>query len=169
MDTEILFRAKMADDVEWVEGLPSYDIHGNVTEFDVYEGFGNCEVIEIDPDTICRYTGLNKDSIKIWQGSICSWTDQAYGICTGVVKFGEWQQDGSGGEYPGVICVGYYLETLKVQAPAGHYMTDEEITEYYPDWARNYSLVSIVRATDDFEVIGNIFDNPELLEMDVED
>lgn len=71
MDREILFRAKRADDGKWIEGLPTYDVNGNLAEFDVYNGFSDCDVIEIDSETVCQYTGLcDKNGVKIFEGDI---------------------------------------------------------------------------------------------------
>ena len=74
---DILFRAKREKWIElpkeewWIEGLPSYDIDGNMTEFEVYKGFASCEFVGIDPETICEYTGLtDKNGRRIFEGDI---------------------------------------------------------------------------------------------------
>lgn len=63
---EILFKAKRFDNGEWVEGYyfqrpndPTKEKHYIVT-------VGKCQWYEIDPDTICQFTGMtDKDSDKI--------------------------------------------------------------------------------------------------------
>lgn len=70
MSREHLYKAKRVDWRElpkeewWVEGLPSYDINGNITELEVYKGFANCETIEIEPDTLCEYTQKDRQKKK---------------------------------------------------------------------------------------------------------
>ena len=63
MNREILFRAKRKDNGEWVEGLPGYDINGNITELEVYMSFCDCRTYEIDPNTLCQCKEL---ALKAW-------------------------------------------------------------------------------------------------------
>lgn len=80
MNREILFKAKMVDNGEWVEGyyFKTYDERNDSDGYshyiisfqnDTVEGF--CEFndycCEIIPETVCQYTGLNdKNSKKIF-------------------------------------------------------------------------------------------------------
>ena len=135
MNREILFKAKRKDNGEWVEGLPSYDINGNITKLEVYKKFGNCWIYTIDPDTLCQYTGLtDKNGQKIWENDIVSINAYSYyepeDDYFGVVKYSS--KDACWclcGEVSDVICECF-----------GSYTT--EINKH-----------------------GNIFDNPELLEV----
>lgn len=71
MNREILFKAKRKDTGEWVQGLPGYDMSGNIAEIETHKSFGDCRIYEIDPDTICQYTGLtDKNGKKIWENDI---------------------------------------------------------------------------------------------------
>ena len=137
---EILFKAKRKNWRElpkeewWVEGSyhhqtdyygESCDKHYIIdgTETDM-EGYG--EHYEIDPETLCQYTGLkDKDGNRIWENDIVK---HEISDTIGTVK---WYQE----DY-----VGWCVDDIVIDEQQ---FTDEMWNEC--------------------EVIGNVFDNPELL------
>ena len=142
---EILFRAKRRDNGEWVEGYYSpanIPIMGCVGHF-INEG--GYRAVEIDPETVCQYTGLkDKNGKKIFEGDMFETFED--GIDKMVVEFH------------------YGCFTLAVYGWKGATM------EYgWDEYAGGYGVVEcepLSQAVDleETEVIGNIFDNPELME-----
>ena len=126
---EILFRAKRIDNGEWIEGLPSCDINGNLTEFEVYRGFANCEIADVDSETVCQWTGLtDKNNRKIFEGDICKIHSDSIDEEDGGFSV-EWDEGDAR----------FALYSVGLTVDFGNYHGHE------------------------CEVIGNIFDNPDLL------
>lgn len=133
---KILFKAKRLDTGEWVEGYyqKRYDTKNDEQHFIFWlKSYTVWEYAEIDPNTLCQYTGLNdKSGKRIWENDIlCGYLDD---------------------EYP-------EDRTLeKVIWNTGGFYTKEKCsidTELLDEWD-----------TEHFETCGNIFDNPELLEVE---
>ena len=146
MAREILFKAKRIDNSEWVEGYlfetqeNSYIAYNGQFDDDLFLSPSNI-FIRVDKNTICQYTGLtDKNGNKIWENDVVKkhfYTD--YDACanseeyTGVAKF--------------MDCA-WVIDSFR-----GKYKCVRPIFE-----AMAYS-----KDVEYFEVIGNIFDNPELL------
>jgi uncharacterized phage protein (TIGR01671 family) len=133
---EILFKAKRKNWRElpkeewWVEGLPSYGINGEISEIEHWKDFANCEVVEIDPETLCQYTGLkDKDGNRIWENDIVeAWSE-------GQKAIGKVERR---------------IDGLYIMYPA----YQKKFWGLRPDDLGETTV----------NIIGNIFDNPELLE-----
>ena len=94
--------------------------------------------VPVDPDTLCQYTGLtDKNGKKIWENDIVKCKKY---IC------------GNFGDY--CIEVGYV--EMKHGAFGLHRIKNDAYYRPFKDWLEDY----------EYEVVGNIFDNPELLEVE---
>ena len=135
---EILFKAKRLDNGEWVEGYPvKYGFTGKEKWHIIPSYASDLYAFEVNPDTICQYTGLtDKNGNKIFEGDI--------------------------------ICIPFELdaepwETKNIYYENGRVYFDDKYHGWYVKFFDD--ALSIWEYDEiDVEVIGNIFDNPELLE-----
>ena len=146
---EILFKAKRVDNGEWIEG--------SLIDLDIDSGY--CYIVPpykkasilpiiflitdrmklVDPETLCQFTGLcDKNGNKIWENDI--------------IKY-------HFGEIYAPIKYGYYQNCFDSQKT--------EHVGFYVDWTGDKCLrkdlgywIDMVYAMP----VGNIFDNPELLQ-----
>ena len=135
-----LVKAKRIDNGEWVEGY--LYVYSRIDKYIIYryEKDVNVESVsyEIDPTTICRFTGLYKNNQKVWENDIIKYH---FGEDMAAIKFGKYQN-----------C----FDSQKVC----HY-------GFYVDWQSCYLRKDLgywIEMLDDSNIIGNIFDNPEILE-----
>jgi uncharacterized phage protein (TIGR01671 family) len=141
MAREILFKAKRIGNGEWVYGNYAFDDTKGERHF-IFQNFGF--EYEVDKDTICQYTGLtDKNGNKIWENDILD-ADEVYSL----VRFDE-------------ESARFVLDDYGIKGCLMEYGFDED--------AGGYGFIE-TNGFDDFmdiagtvEVIGNIFDNPELL------
>ena len=132
---KILFRGKRIDNGEW--------IYGDVVQFPTHgivrivEQEPSYKDAEVDSETVGQYTGLtDKNGKKIFEGDIIK-----------IVPYYDYSDDYSISKvysYNGISCVDYHGDDFDSTALGF-------LDDYLPDG--------------DFEVIGNIHDNPELLEV----
>ena len=143
---DILFRGKRKDNREWVYGYV-YRIWERVY---ILWGMTNDvpNMIEVDPETVGQYTGLtDKNGKKIFEGDV---------VKAVIVR------DLGGGtekrEETGII--GY--------DKIGMIGLIEKYAGTIPVWSDLFQELTLSGCINDFwfEVIGNIHDNPELLQME---
>ena len=137
---KILFRGKRADNGEWV-------CDNSVLFFSektkIYGALNEWREIEVIPETVGQYTGvIDKNGKKIFEGDIIS----AITLDTGneqraVVCFGNFIDENNGDEY-----IGFFIDFDGVKTT---------ITQLAMEECKNR-----------IEVIGNIYDNPELLKAE---
>lgn len=151
---EILFKAKRLDNGEWVEGGIKYEKVGEyLTGVLIIEYLGNSvwENHRVDPKTVCQYTGLkDKNGKKIWEGDIVRFEGYGYmpEVEIGEVVFSR-----------GCFGVEYLSKLYKA---LGHNDKSFHRIGKTSKW-RDMGASGIITYT--YEVIGNKFDNPELLEV----
>lgn len=140
---EILFKAKRIDNGEWVEG----DL---IHSFDEEKRFAisNLEgIFEVSECTICQYTGLtDKNGNKIWENDVVEvwWKQRTL------------KEDYEPKRYKAVVEFGN---------PNGLYSWGWQL-RFLEDFPFNNDIllwIDMDEAGAYCEVIGNIFDNPELL------
>ena len=132
---EILFRAKRKCDGKWEYGFPMRYDPTHKLADIFLQGIDVSFAVDIN--TIGQFTGLiDKNGTKIFEGDIVSYK----GYDKGIVTFGEHKVECCN-------CCSYHRAI-------GFYVDRKQDTIY-----------SNERTWDDFEVIGNIHDNPELLEV----
>lgn len=138
MSREILFRAKHIHTIPGNEHLNGTWVHGYLSDKDyIYDKSLEGEFL-IDENTICQYSGrTDKNKKKIFEGDVVK--DSA-GVC-GVVKFGLYT---AGFSIPDTN-QGFYIE-----------FPEESLYRKEIGYWENKVIV-----------IGNIYDNPELLEEEL--
>ena len=135
---EILFRGKRLDNGEWVEGYYSpvnLSLAGNMGHFINEGGF---RAIEVDPETVSEFTGLrDRNGKRIFEGDIINYEDgdpSDYEYHDGTIM--------NVGEI--IFCDGKFCFTNAVSVTMDDLLCENNML--------------------DCEVIGNKWDNPELLE-----
>lgn len=149
---EILFRAKRIDNGEWVEGQYAFILNpltesGEPIKHLICNGT-NIFNDEIDPETICQYTGLtDKNGNRIWENDIVSCEHEKY------------PDDNPSEVYPLLpesikYTRNYAVEFINTGSSYGYRLRNKSI---------HFMLTGNVIQNHKIEVVGNIFDNPELL------
>lgn len=153
---EILFRAKRTDNGEWVEGfyVNRFDVNEEIEHLIFWrKSYTVWEYAKIDPETLCQFTGSNdKNGNCIWENDILS-------LHRFLFDGSEYEKEIIVSiEYiPELMCFGANLiEAKEIKSYMGY--GDEDACKVVIPLSNFYGLHD-----ESFEVIGNIFDNPELL------
>lgn len=150
MNERYLFKAKRIDNGEWVQGSLVYDNRDEMYRIiiDIHYSTGTCLTTDnapkVDASTICQCTGLkDKNGKLIWENDVVK--KHFYSIYDDCVN---------SEEYIGVVKLkdfAWVVDSFK-----GEYKCAIPIFE----------VMSYSEDVKHFEVIGNIFDNKELLERE---
>lgn len=143
---EILFRGRTkTPGKEWVNGF--YAVHSTAPFIGAHNSYGTMLWFEVDPETVGQFTGLtDKNRKRIFDGDIIK-CDNGKQSCVAVVMFGEY--------YPKM-----FYKMLDMCSPGKRHMLANGFYAKSVDKGEEMILFQSLCV----EVIGNIYDNPELLE-----
>lgn len=139
MENRYLYRAKRIDNGEWLYGDL---LHGNsgvcyiCSQYTELDDFIQAHAFEVDPSTICQCTGQPDKNKKLIYEGDIISTP----VGDATVKFGE-------SEHNGLIHYGTHIR----------FINGDDDDTYRHDFGWWYAKS---------RVLGNIFDNPELLEVE---
>lgn len=147
---EIWFRGKRIDNGEWIEGYYCPFSYGSFpcTAAIVPEPKGKWEAIKVIPKTVCLFTGLKDKNFKlIFEGDIVRYTFDMPNDITAT-------ENGKKVRI-GMVFFSELRASFSITA-------DRKCSG-----SINQDLYKYVRNGNRVEVIGNIWDNPELFELEV--
>lgn len=159
---EILFKAKRMDNGEWVEGNLIYSEDADddykaiiipISNSAMFTSGGSKgdlgfeEWQRVDQSTICQYTGLtDKNGQKIWENDIVQFEDT-----------GE-----EGYEYK----EGFdFVNRARVEFAEGRWSLTDFLSDNSGVMDEMYNHAEFMGFWEYCEVVGNVFDNPDLLEV----
>ena len=153
MESRYLYRGKRIDNREWVEGFlfmvndVPYILPHHKTGQPIHADNLLKTVVEVLEDTICQCTGLkDKNGKLIWENDIVSFEDT-----------GE-----EGYEYKEAFD---FVNKAKVEFAEGRWSLTDFVSDNSGVMDEMYDHAEFMEFWQYCEVIGNKFDNPELLEV----
>lgn len=144
---EILFRGKQLYDGEWVYGDLSFHVQMGIPYVFPVDGYDSPDFYEVNPSTVGQYTGLkDKNGERIFEGDIVRFED------TGVEGF----------EYKEAFG---YINQAVVAFENGRWQLTNFMSYnsgvFYDMEHRHDDFITTLEYC---EIVGNIHDNPEILE-----
>lgn len=106
------------------------------------------------------YSGVHDClNTPIFEGDVIRCRESSYSKETyyAVVRYGQYNQDGSGGEYNPVPCIGFYSDAINPDQ-----LDDDGYRKIY-----EYDVTTSLFFFHSIEVVGNIYENPELVGGDI--
>ena len=160
---EILFHGKRTDNGEWIEGFYSAEEYnpyiGKIEYIPRIQIIGKCVSLGVIPETVGQYTGLtDKNGVRIFEGDIFKFDDEVW----------ESSYTSCGTEYDSFAVENYGVvgfDEDMARFDFIKYKFHENSVE--ADLHENHTI-DFSEFVCELEVIGNIHDNPELLEGDTE-
>lgn len=157
MNREILFRGKRKDNGEWVYGN---FVRGCVDDFAYIVEFGNKELcrnyVEVIPETVGQYTGLtDENGKKIFEGDIIRYADLYDYNCYLESIDNPEVYDNVDLSY--ILTIDEVVYGIKVGYPAFDLNKHDFEVNGLSELSESGQYF--------YEVIGNVCDNPELLEV----
>ena len=135
MNREILFRGKRVDGNGWIEGGIGPRANGQIFIAPIIDA-SQIIISAVDPATVGQYTGLkDRNGKRIFEGDICIWVDNDGEYDANCKYVVSWEQEETG----------FCLQIYDTGEDCG--------LDYFGD------------GRDGLEIIGNIHDNPELMEV----
>ena len=145
MNREILFRGKCFNTDEWVEGYLGIEVPDELViqqfSFDEYFKSDCIDQYSVKPETIGQYTGLtDKNNVRIFEGDIifAKHPGQKNAVPC-LVGYGVYKDEDS---FDDCRYLGFYLKAF----------------------GKCCSILTPLSDRIKYEVVGNIYDNPELME-----
>lgn len=138
---KIIFRGKRVDTEEWTTGsfIVTNCGHTGIATFTKYNGAIECIIDEVIPETLGQFTGLyDRDGKKIYEGDIVEW------YYTPEMKSSPFVVEFQHGAFGYVYCGEFHSFEGNKNFDFRLFDTDKRFT-----------------------LIGNIYDNPELLNYDI--
>jgi uncharacterized phage protein (TIGR01671 family) len=100
-----------------------------------------------------QYTGVqDQHGVEIVEGDVVKYSTH-FQNTVGAVKFGVYEQDGSGDEYGPSDCLGFYIDCLE----------KEKEHEFGGPMVPAYQHTTSLIEHEKLEIIGNIYENPDLV------